>query len=99
MVDERRVAVVTGASRGLGKAIAVWLARAGYDVAIRARTVDEGVAREHSSTVAASDSSPLPGSLSATTALVQAEGARAPSDGVAARERVDAAARAGRADR
>ena len=34
-----RVAFVTGASRGIGKAIAIELARAGYDVAATARTV------------------------------------------------------------
>jgi len=68
------VAFVTGASRGIGKAIAVHLARAGYDVAILARTVNEGEAREHSSTVARSDTSPLPGSLETTAALIRAEG-------------------------
>jgi NAD(P)-dependent dehydrogenase (short-subunit alcohol dehydrogenase family) len=73
----RRVAMVTGASRGIGKAIAVHLARAGFDVALGARTLAEGEAREHSSTVSASDTSPLPGSLDATAALVAAEGQRA----------------------
>ena len=69
-------AFVTGASRGIGKAIAVHLARAGFDVAIAARTMAEGEAREHSSTVQASDTSPLPGSLATTADLIEAEGAR-----------------------
>lgn len=69
-------ALVTGASRGIGKAIAVHLARAGFDVAITARTVKEGEAREHSSTLHRSDTTPLPGSLTSTASLVEAEGAR-----------------------
>jgi NAD(P)-dependent dehydrogenase (short-subunit alcohol dehydrogenase family) len=68
--------MVTGASRGIGKAIAVHLARAGYDVAITARTVAEGEEREHSSTLRRSDTSPLPGSLSSTAALVEEAGVR-----------------------
>lgn len=67
------VAFVTGASRGIGKAIAIHLARAGYDVAILARTVNDGEAREHSSTIARSDVSALPGSLASTAALIRAE--------------------------
>jgi NAD(P)-dependent dehydrogenase (short-subunit alcohol dehydrogenase family) len=72
-----KTAFVTGASRGIGKAVAVHLARAGYDVAILARTVNEGEAREHSSTIARSDTSPLPGSLATTAALIRAEGRHA----------------------
>ena len=37
MAPQRRVAVVTGASRGIGKATALALAEAGLDVAITAR--------------------------------------------------------------
>jgi len=73
---ERKVALITGASRGIGKVCAQWLARAGYDVAVTARTVHEGEAREHSSTLKRSKTTPLPGSLDGTAALVEAEGAR-----------------------
>jgi NAD(P)-dependent dehydrogenase (short-subunit alcohol dehydrogenase family) len=69
-----KVAFVTGASRGIGKAIALELAEAGYDVAITARTVHEGDAHEHSSTLKRSDTSPLPGSLDTTADLVRASG-------------------------
>jgi NAD(P)-dependent dehydrogenase (short-subunit alcohol dehydrogenase family) len=68
---------VTGASRGIGKACSVSLARAGFDVAITARTVQPGEEREHSPTLKKSDTRPLPGSLAETAALVEAEGARA----------------------
>jgi NAD(P)-dependent dehydrogenase (short-subunit alcohol dehydrogenase family) len=69
-------AFVTGASRGIGKAIAVHLARVGYDVAITARTFEDGEGREHSSTVARSDMTPLPGSLASTAKLVEESGVR-----------------------
>ena len=68
-------AFVTGASRGIGKAIAIRLAEAGFDVAITARTIEDGEGREHSSTIKRSDTSPLPGSLSTTAAAMRAAGA------------------------
>src|SRR6202453_4678702 len=70
---DRRVAFVTGASRGIGKGIAVHLARAGFDVAITARTVEEGERSEQSSTAKESDRTSLPGSLRSTAAAVEAE--------------------------
>lgn len=71
-----KVAFVTGASRGIGKAVAIELARLGYDVAVTARTVNAGEQREHSSTISATDVSPLPGSLSETAALIEKRGNR-----------------------
>ena len=70
----RRVAFVTGASRGIGKAIAVHLARAGFDVALTARSLVAGEEREHSSTLRKSDTRPLPGTLAETAELVRKEG-------------------------
>lgn len=72
-----KVAFITGASRGIGKACAIDLAAAGFDVAITARTVTEGEQREHSSTLKDSDLSPLPGSLSSTAERIEQEGAKA----------------------
>jgi len=73
----RTVAFVTGASRGIGKACAIELAKAGFDVAISARTLEEGEAREHSSTLKASNTKPLPGSLRQTAEQIEKQGVRA----------------------
>jgi NAD(P)-dependent dehydrogenase (short-subunit alcohol dehydrogenase family) len=74
---DARVALVTGASRGIGKACAVALAGAGFDVAVAARSVHPGESREHSVTVRKSDASILPGSLEETAGLVEKAGQRA----------------------
>ena len=63
------VALVTGASRGIGRCAALALCRAGFDVAITARTVREGDAREGDVVV--------PGSLETTAAEIDALGRRA----------------------
>src|SRR5918995_418631 len=39
--DERRIALVTGAGRGIGRGVAVRLSREGYRVALTARSEDE----------------------------------------------------------
>ncbi len=64
----RPIAFVTGASRGIGKAIALALAREGHDIIVSARTVTPGETRDNSLTVHKSDSRPLPGSLHAWAA-------------------------------
>jgi NAD(P)-dependent dehydrogenase (short-subunit alcohol dehydrogenase family) len=70
VTTRRPTALVTGASRGVGKGIAVALAAAGYDVAITARTVHEGTA------ISPESGGVLPGSLDSTRADIEAHGAR-----------------------
>jgi NAD(P)-dependent dehydrogenase (short-subunit alcohol dehydrogenase family) len=70
-------ALVTGASRGIGKAIAVALAEAGFDVAIAARTVRQGQPTlEHSQSIRRPDTRPLPGSLEETAELIAERGVK-----------------------
>ena len=64
-MSERPVAFVTGASRGIGAAASVALARQGFDVVVTARTVREGET---------ADGRPLPGSLETTAAAVRETG-------------------------
>src|SRR3984885_2022043 len=74
-VPARRVALVTGASRGIGRCAAVALARRGCDVVITARTVHEGDRRAHaSSTLVHDEPMPIAGSLDSTEAEIEALG-------------------------
>jgi NAD(P)-dependent dehydrogenase (short-subunit alcohol dehydrogenase family) len=71
---ERRIALVTGASRGIGRASAIALASAGFDVAITARTVREGDAFDESGSTRGE---PIPGSLETTALEIESAGGRA----------------------
>ena len=59
-----RVAIITGASRGLGKAMAVELAKEGASVAVAARTVEAG-------------QGPLPGTIHETVETIKKLGGEA----------------------
>lgn len=67
-----KIAFVTGASRGIGRATALAFARNGYDLAISARSIDDGSRHEHE--VVAADGTLLTGSLRSTAAAIEALG-------------------------
>ena len=73
MSGHRPVALVTGASRGIGRCSAVALAERGFNVVISARTVREGDARVETERGPVT----LPGSLESTAEAVAAAGGTA----------------------
>ena len=77
-MTQTKVALVTGASRGIGKATALKLAEAGFDVAITARTEREGEGRADANSVRSEEAAVvIPGSLETTAAEIEARGRRA----------------------
>ena len=77
MAEAARVALVTGASRGIGRCAALALARRGFDVVVTARTVHEGDGRAlASSALVQTEPVPIAGSLDTTAAEVEALGRR-----------------------
>ena len=68
-----KVAVVTGASRGIGKRLAVDLAGKGYDVVCTARSSSDSPGK-------------LPGTIDETASLVEAAGAKAMTVGLDVRD-------------
>ncbi len=68
----KKIAFITGGSRGIGAETAVALAKLGWDVAITARTLADGESHDY-----ATGKAPLPGSLEATAAAVREHGGEA----------------------
>jgi NAD(P)-dependent dehydrogenase (short-subunit alcohol dehydrogenase family) len=73
VTDPRPVALVTGASRGIGAATAIAFAKAGWRIVIAARTVHELQTQNHQ--LRYTDGQLLRGSLSETAQIIEACGA------------------------
>jgi NAD(P)-dependent dehydrogenase (short-subunit alcohol dehydrogenase family) len=76
-MNDTPVAVVTGASRGIGRAGALALAEAGFDVAISARTVKEGSGTSDTTSVREQRAVVVPGSLERTAEEIEERGRKA----------------------
>jgi NAD(P)-dependent dehydrogenase (short-subunit alcohol dehydrogenase family) len=74
---EHRVAFVTGASRGIGKAACLVLAHKGFDVVVTARTVKEGEGRVAGPSSRDPREAGVPGSIEETARLIRACGREA----------------------
>jgi NAD(P)-dependent dehydrogenase (short-subunit alcohol dehydrogenase family) len=73
----RKVAFVTGATRGIGRACALSLARAGFDVVVTGRTLREGDGRVPSANAKDAKELPVSGSIESTVTAVRALGREA----------------------
>ena len=71
----RKVAIITGATRGIGKACALSLASHGFDVVITGRTLKEGEGRAQMPFTGDQRQVPVPGSLETTQREIEALGA------------------------
>jgi NAD(P)-dependent dehydrogenase (short-subunit alcohol dehydrogenase family) len=77
-MNDNPVAVVTGASRGIGRAGALALAEAGFDVVVSARTVKEGDGASDATSVRGERTNVIvPGSLERTAQEIEELGRRA----------------------
>ena len=76
-MSDSPVAIVTGASRGIGRAGALALAEAGFDVVVSARTVKEGTGSSETQSVRQADTVTVPGSLERTAEEIEERGQRA----------------------
>ena len=76
-MSESPVAIVTGASRGIGRAGALALAEAGFDVVVSARTVREGEGVAEPNSVREDVTLAVPGSLERTAQEIEERGQRA----------------------